>query len=62
MSIVKSKTFGANFAGSPPLWVDGTETCKTTLMCVDAIEAKYQLTNKCKLLFDLVVHQQHQIH
>ena len=26
-------------------------------MCVDAVESKYQLLNKCKLLFDLVIHQ-----
>jgi hypothetical protein len=31
---------------------------KTTLMCVNAVESKYQLLNKCKLYFNLVVHQQ----
>ena len=62
MSIVKSKTFGANFIGSPPIWADGTEVHKTALMCVDTVESKYQLLNKCKLLFDLVVHQQQHLH
>ena len=62
MSIVKSKNFGANFTRSPPFWADGTEAYKTALMCVDVVESKYQLLNKCKLLFDLVVrHQQHYI-
>ena len=56
--IVKSKTFGANFTGSPSFWTDGTEVYKTALMCVDIIESKYQLLNKCKLLFDLGVHHQ----
>jgi hypothetical protein len=51
------KTFGANFIRSPPIWADGTEAHKTTLMCVDAVESKYELLNKCEL-FDLVVHQQ----
>jgi hypothetical protein len=58
VSIVKLKTFGANFIGSPPCWADGTKTHITALMCVDAIESKYQLLNEYKLLFDLVVHQQ----
>jgi hypothetical protein len=58
VSRVKVKTFEVNFTGSLPFWADGTETHKTTLMCVDAVESKYQLLNKCKLLFDLVVHQQ----
>jgi hypothetical protein len=62
VSIVKSKTFDANFIGSPPFWADGTETHKTALMCVDAIGSKYQSLNKCKLLFDLVVHQQRHLH
>ena len=31
-------------------------------MCVDAIESKDQLVNMCKLLFDLVVHQQQHLH
>jgi hypothetical protein len=53
VSIVKSKTFGANFTRSLPFWIDGTEAHKTALMCVDAVESKYQLSNKCKLLFDL---------
>ena len=57
VSIVKLKTFGANFTGSPPFWADGTEVHKTALMCVNAIESKYQLLNKCNMLFDLVVHQ-----
>ena len=56
MSIVKSKTFGDNLIGSSPFWADGTEAYKTTLMCVDAVESKCQLLNKCKLLVDLVVH------
>jgi hypothetical protein len=59
--IVKLKTFDANFT-CPPFWADDTEAHKTTLMCVDAVESKYQLLNKCKLLFDLVVHQQQHLH
>jgi hypothetical protein len=35
---------------------------KVTLMCIDTVESKYQLLNKCKLLFDLVVHQQQHLH
>ena len=62
MSILKSKTFGANFIGSTPFWADGTEAHKIALMCVDAVESKYQLLEKCKLLFDLVVHQQQHLH
>jgi hypothetical protein len=58
MILVKSKNFGANFTGSPPFWADGTKVHKTALMCVDAVESKYQLLNKCEFLFDLVVHQQ----
>jgi hypothetical protein len=58
VSIVKSKTFDANFTRSLPFWADGTEAHKTMLMCVDTVQSKYQLLNKCKLLFDLVVHQQ----
>jgi hypothetical protein len=61
LSIVKLKTFGTNFTRSPPFWADGTEAHKTALMCVDAVKSKYQLLNKCKLLFNLVVHQQ-QLH
>ena len=57
VSIVKSKTFGANFTESPSFWADGTEAHNTTSMCVDTVESKYQLLNKYKLLFDLVVHQ-----
>ena len=56
MSIVKPKTFGANLNRSWPFWADGTKAHKTALMCVDAVESKYQLLNKCKLLFDLVLH------
>ena len=56
VSIVKLETFGANFTGSPPFWVDGIESHETALMCIDAIEFKYQLLNKYKLLSDLVVH------
>ena len=52
MSIVKSKTFGANFTGSPSFGADDTEVHKTALMCIDAVESKYQLLNKCNLLFD----------
>ena len=62
MPTVKSKTFDANFTGSPPFWMDGTEAHKTALMCVDTVESKYQLLNKCKLLFDLVVHHQQHLH
>jgi hypothetical protein len=62
VSIVKSKTFCANFIGSPPFWADSTEAHKTALMCVDAVKFKYQLLNTCKLLFDLVVHQQQHLH
>ena len=58
MFIVKSKTFGASFIGSPPFRADGTEVHKTKLMYVGVVEFKYPLLNKCKLLFDLVVHQQ----
>ena len=56
MSIVKSKEFDANFTGSPPFWTDGTEAHENALMCVNTVKSKYQLLNKCKLLFDLVVH------
>ena len=49
MSIGKSKSFGANFTGGPSFWADGTEAHKTVLMCVDAVESRYQLLNKCKL-------------
>ena len=62
MSIIKLKTFGVDFTGSPSFWADGTKAHKTAWMCVDAIESKYQLLNKCKLLFDLVVHQQQHLH
>jgi hypothetical protein len=31
-------------------------------MCVDDVKSKYQLLNKCKLLFDLVAHQQQHSH
>ena len=62
MSIVKLKTFDANFTGSPPFWADGTEAHKTALMCVNAVKSKYQLLNKRKLLFDLVFHQQQHLH
>ena len=58
MSRVKVKTFEVNFTGNLPFWADGTEVHKTALMCVDVVEFRYQLLNKCKLLFDLVVHQQ----
>ena len=62
MSTVKSKTFDANLAGSLPFWADGTETHKITFMCVDAVESKYQLLNKCKLVFDLIIHHQQHLH
>jgi hypothetical protein len=62
VSIVKAEAFGANFTGSLPFWTDGTETHKAVLMCVNAVESKYQLLNKCKLLFDLVIHQQQHLH
>ena len=48
MFIVKLKTFGANFTKSPPFWADGTEAHKIASTCVDAVESKYQLLNKCK--------------
>jgi hypothetical protein len=60
--IVKSNTFGANFTRSLPFWVDVTKAHKTAFMCVDAVKSKYQLLNKYKLLFDLVVHQQQHLH
>ena len=56
MSIVKSKAFGANFTGSLPFWADVTEAHKTMLMYFDAVKSKCDLLNKCKLVFDLVVH------
>ena len=62
VSIVKLKTYDTNFIGSPPFWADGIKVHKIMLMCVDAAESKYQLLNKCKLLFDLVVHQQQHLH
>ena len=62
MSIVKLKTFGANFTRSPSFWADGTEAHKTALMCVNAVKSKYQLLNKCRMLFDLIVHQQQCLH
>jgi hypothetical protein len=62
VSIVKSKTVGANFTGRPPFWVIGTEVHKTALMCVNAVESKYQLLNKCKPLLDLVVHHLQHLH
>ena len=43
MSIAKSKAFGANFTKSLQFWADGTKVHKTTLMCVDAVEPKYQI-------------------
>jgi hypothetical protein len=46
----------------PSFWVDGTEAHKTALMCVDAVKSNYQLLNKCKLLSNLVVHQQQHLH
>ena len=62
MFIVKSKFLGTNITGSPPFWVDGTKAHKAVLMCVDTVESKYQLLNKCKLLFDLVVHHEQHLH
>ena len=62
MSIVKSNFFGANFTRSPPFWADGTKVHKTAMMCIDTVESTYQLLNKCKLLFDSVVHQQQHLH
>ena len=44
------------------MWADDTEAYKNALMCVDAIESKYQLINKCEVLFDLVVHQEQHSH
>jgi hypothetical protein len=62
VSIVKLTTFGANLSGSPSFCAYGAKVHKTALMCVDAVESKYQMLNKCKLLFDLVVHQQQRLH
>jgi hypothetical protein len=62
VSIVKSKTFAANVTRSLPFWADGTEAHKTALLCVDVVESKYQLLNKCKLVFDLIVPQQQHLH
>jgi hypothetical protein len=62
VSRIKAETFGAHFTESPPFWADGTKAHKTMLMCVDAVESKYQLLNKCKLLFDLIVHRQQHLH
>ena len=41
---------------------DGTKAHKTALMCVDAVESKYQSLNKFKLLFDSIVHHQQHLH
>jgi hypothetical protein len=60
--IVKSKTFGANFTGSPQFGRMAQKRIKTVLMCVDAIEFKYRLLNEWELLFDSVVHQQQHLH
>ena len=62
MFIVKVKFFGINSTKSPSFWADGTKGHKTALMCIDAVKSKYQLLNKCKLLFDLIVHQQQHLH
>jgi hypothetical protein len=62
VSIVKTKTFGANFTRSLPFWADGTDMHKIALMCIDDVESKYQVLNKCKLLFDLAVRQQQHLH
>ena len=42
--------------------MDATEAHKIALMCVDVVESKYQILDKCKLLFDLVVHHQQHLH
>jgi hypothetical protein len=56
----KVKDFWRQFHQEPAILGDGTEAHKTALMCVNAVESKYQMLNKCKLLFDLVVQwQQH---
>ena len=44
------------------VWVYGTKAHETALLCVNAVESKYQLLNKCELLFDLVVRQQQHLH
>jgi hypothetical protein len=62
VSTVNLKTFDTKFTESPPFWADGIEVHKIVSMCVDAVESKYQLLNKCKLLFDLVVHHQQHLH
>ena len=62
MSIIKLNFFYANFTGISPFRADGNKVHNTALMCVDAIESKYQFLNKCRLLFDLVVHQQQHLH
>jgi hypothetical protein len=49
VSIGVSKSFGVNFSRSPPFWVDDAEAHKTALICVDAVESKYQLLNNCKV-------------
>ena len=61
----KVKNFWRQFHWNPaisPFWADGTKAHQTALMCINAIESKYQLLNKCKMLFDLVVHQQQHLH
>ena len=55
-------TFGTNFTGSLQFGADGTEAHKTALMCIDVVESKYQLSNKCELLVNLVAHQQQHLH
>ena len=62
MFIVKSEIFGANLIGSLPFGADDTEVHKTALMCIDAFKSIDQLLNKCKLSFDLEVHQQQHLH
>ena len=62
MSTVNLNFFDTNFTESPPFSADGIEVHKVMLMCVNAVESKYQLLNKCKFLFDLVVHHQQHLH
>ena len=58
----KVKNFWRRFDRKSTILADGTEAHKIVLMCVDAVESKYQLLNKCNLLFDLVIYQQQHLH
>ena len=58
VSIVKLKTSGANLTRSPPFWADDTKAHETATPLIPNIKC----WTKCKLLFDLVVHQQQHLH